>query len=145
MQKVSFFFHDKYYSLRHKTELKRGIERLFKKEGANLAKLDYIFCSDDYLIKINRNFLKHDEYTDIITFDMSESKKKIAGEIYISIDRVTENARSLSVSVKKELCRVVFHGALHLCGYKDKEKSETKVMRDKEDEYLNYYFKRLSR
>lgn len=111
---------------------------IFSKEKILLNRLDYVFCSDEYLLKINQKFLKHDYYTDIITFDLSETKKT-QGEIYISIDRVRENAVLNSVFFKEELVRVLFHGALHLCGYKDKKKEEIVLMRKKENYYLNYF------
>lgn len=102
--------------------------------------LSYIFCSDSYLLVINQQYLEHDDYTDIITFDLSSSPKEIVGEVYISIDRVKENAHELSVSFNTELHRVIFHGALHLCGYKDKSIKDASVMRFKEDKYLKLYF-----
>jgi rRNA maturation RNase YbeY len=83
--------------------------------------------------------LKHDFYTDVITFDLSSSKNQIEGEVYLSIDRIRSNAKQLGVSFKEELHRVIFHGALHLCGYKDKKKEEVIVMRSKENEYLKRY------
>ena len=91
-------------------------------------------------MEINRQFLKHDYYTDIITFDLSDTNA-IHAEVYISIERVKENATTLKASFKSELHRVIFHGALHLCGYKDKSDTEKKKMRQKEDVYLSCYFK----
>ncbi|MCB0698712.1 MAG: rRNA maturation RNase YbeY [Chitinophagales bacterium] len=102
--------------------------------------LTYIFCTDEYLLGINQQFLNHDTYTDIITFDLSEGDMLI-GEIYISTDRVAENAASLDVAYKTELHRVLFHGALHLCGFKDKTAKDKQEMRAKEDECLQRYFK----
>ena len=99
----------------------------------------YIFCTDQYLLDINRRYLKHDDFTDIISFELSTDPGRVHGEIYISLDRVRENAGALGVSFKEELHRVVFHGALHLCGYKDKLKSDQLVMREMEDRYLNLY------
>ena len=109
---------------------------LFKKEKMKCASLTYVFCSDEYLLKLNRQFLKHDEYTDIITFDLSEKGEPLNGEIYISVERVRENASELMVPMKEELHRVMIHGALHLCGYRDKTKSEKLLMRKREDYYL---------
>lgn len=103
--------------------------------------MTYIFCSDEYLLNINKAHLQHDYYTDIITFDLSVSKSETIGEIYISIDRVRDNAANLKVSIKEELHRVIFHGALHLCGYKDKTPKHEKEMRRAEDKYLSMYFK----
>ena len=122
--------------LRERIRLKRFLASLFKKEGKQLAELQYIFCSDDYLLEINRQYLNHDFYTDIITFDLSEKGQSINAEIYISVDRVRENAREFDSSLKQELHRVIFHGALHLCGYKDKTTSQEKEMRKMEEKYL---------
>ena len=139
--KVFFFFEKNAITLQNRAPLKKYIETIFRKEKKQLASLNYIFCSDKRLLEINRQFLKHDFYTDIISFELSASKFT-EGEVYISIDRVKENARLLEVSIKSELCRVIFHGALHLCGYGDKSKTEQLIMREKEDFYLNLYFKK---
>ncbi|MEO8582277.1 MAG: rRNA maturation RNase YbeY [Flavitalea sp.] len=120
---------------------KRAIVELFRKEGINLNTLNYIFCTDKYLLKINQDFLKHNDLTDVITFDLSETNYVVTGEIYISIDRVRENAKNFKVSLQKEILRVMFHGALHLCGYKDKNPKDVVMMRTKEDFYLNKYHK----
>lgn len=141
MQKVNFYFLDRKYGIRDRTGLKRAVERLFEKEKKKLVTLNYIFCSDEYLLEINKTYLKHNYFTDIITFDLSEERDKIIGEIYISIDRVLDNAIRLHVSKRQELCRVIFHGGLHLCGYRDKKAAEKIQMRKKEDEYLAYYLK----
>jgi probable rRNA maturation factor len=105
------------------------------------TELTYIFCSDDRLLQMNQQFLAHDTLTDIITFDMSEHKAELEGEIYISVDRVKENAEKYNVSYQNELHRVIFHGALHLCGFKDKNEEDKKIMRQKEDECLAAYLK----
>ncbi|HMI79920.1 MAG TPA: rRNA maturation RNase YbeY [Ferruginibacter sp.] len=139
MPSVKFFFHNKAPFLRERRRLKRFIEQVFKKEKTELISLVYVFCSDEYLLKINREFLKHDFYTDIITFNLAQSADIIEGEIYISYDRVKENAKLEGVSFKEELHRVIFHGALHLCGYKDKNKREIKEMRNKEERYIRKY------
>ena len=127
-------------SLAERTRLKQFIILLFKREKAPLAEIQYIFCSDQYLLAINRQFLQHDYYTDIITFDLSEPGQPINAEIYISVDRVRENAREFSSSVKKELHRVLFHGALHLVGYSDKGREAEIRMRKMEEKYLTRYF-----
>jgi probable rRNA maturation factor len=121
------------FSLLGRRKLQEYLRSLFRKEKKLLGSLDYIFCSDDYLLKINQDFLKHDFLTDIITFNLSDTDSSITGEIYISIERVKENARLLNIPFSTELRRVIFHGALHLCGYKDKTKSQQKQMRAKED------------
>lgn len=118
------------------------ITRLFFDEKRVIDKLNYIFCSDIFLLEINKKYLNHDFFTDIISFDLSEGEA-ITGEIYISIDRVKENAITHSASFTNELLRVIFHGALHLCGYKDKKKSEITIMRKKEDYYLQLLEEKL--
>lgn len=126
--------------LRDRSQLKSFIPSIFKKEKKQLKEIQFIFCSDDYLLDINKKYLDHDYYTDIITFDLSEPGQQITAEIYISVDRVRDNARSFGTSLKKELHRVIFHGALHLCGYRDKKQQEEKLMRKMEDQYLGLYF-----
>lgn len=138
--KVYFFFQQIEPGLKNRTALKGFIEKLFKKEGKKLRSINYIFCSDKDILKINKQYLKHDFYTDIISFDLSESDQIVA-EIYISTERVRENAKSLGTSFISEIHRVIFHGALHLCGYGDKTKSENVEMRKREDYYLNSYLK----
>lgn len=126
--------------LRERIRLKSFLPTLFRKEKKQLAELQYIFCSDPYLLDINKQYLKHNYYTDIITFDLSERGQPINAEIYISVDRVRDNARSFGNTLKNELHRVIFHGALHLCGYKDKSQQDEKLMRKMEDQYLKLYF-----
>ena len=126
-------------SLTQRLLLKSFIASLFKKEKHRLEACRYIFCSDKYLLTINQQYLQHDYYTDIITFGLSEPGKPINAEIYISVDRVKENAVTFNSSFKRELHRVIFHGALHLCGYKDKKKEDSTLMRKMEDKYLRQY------
>jgi len=123
-------------SLADRNRLRRFISTIFKKQRKPLAELQYIFCSDSYLLNINRQFLHHDYYTDIITFDLSEKGQPITAEIYISVDRVRDNARNFDSSLRKELHRVIFHGALHLCGFKDKTPNDEREMRKLEEECL---------
>lgn len=104
-------------------------------------RLTYIFCDDARLLEINRQFLDHDTFTDIITFDLSTAPEVLEGEIYISTERVAENAARFRVPYQHELHRVVFHGALHLCGLKDKTKAQRQEMRTAEEECLKAYFK----
>jgi probable rRNA maturation factor len=137
---VQFFFVTNNITLANRTGLKLFVQQIFKGEKKKLANLNYIFCSDDYLLNINKTHLSHNYYTDIITFDLSESPNAITGEIYISTDRVRDNAATLGVSIKEELHRVIFHGALHLCGYKDKAPRDIKLMRSAEEKCLNLYF-----
>ncbi len=138
--KVQFFFIEKAPILRDRTRLKQFIPSIFLKEKKKLKSLNYIFCSDDYLLEINKSYLNHDYYTDIITFNLSEPPLPVEGDIYISIDRVRDNAQTHKTSIKEELHRVIFHGALHLCGYKDKAAKDKKRMRLAEDSYLGIYF-----
>lgn len=137
--KVCFFFDTVKITLNNRRELKRFIEQLFRKEGKKLLSLNYVFCSDKKLLQVNQDYLKHDYYTDIITFDLSDTSASIVGEIYISADRVKDNAQQLGVSFRSEIHRVIFHGALHLCGYGDKNKTEIQEMRRLEDKYLHLY------
>lgn len=133
------FFFPRATSLANRGPLKSFIQKLIRKEGKKPGGLNYVFCSDKELLKINQDFLQHDYYTDIITFGYAGPDDPIQGEIYISVDRVKDNARQLGVSFKKELHRVIFHGVLHLCGYKDKNRKDQAIMRDKEEEYLRLY------
>lgn len=138
---VQFHFADSTIQVPGRKALKSFLETLFKKEGRQLGELSYVFCSDEYLLGINRQFLQHDYYTDIITFDLSSDQLRVDGEIYISTDRVRENALQNKVSLQNELHRVIFHGALHLCGYKDKRKQDKEKMTQAEDKYLSLYFR----
>ncbi len=143
MATVFFRSADRQLSLTGKTALKAFILGIFKKEKIALDSLTYIFCSDAFLLQMNRDFLQHDYYTDIITFCLSEKGQSVEAEVYISIDRVKDNARILGISPKQETLRVIFHGALHLCGYTDKKKSEITLMRSKEDQYLRLFEKSI--
>jgi rRNA maturation RNase YbeY len=138
--KVCFFFEVKKIALKDRTRLKSFIGSIFRKHGLPLSYINYIFCSDKRLRSINRDFLKHDYYTDIITFPLSEGGP-LEAEIYISVDRVRENALDNKVSFKEELHRVIFHGALHLCGYSDKNPTQTREMRAQEELWLGKYFR----
>jgi len=141
--KVYFFFDNVSLNLRSRNKIKAAVEFLFKSERKSLASLNYIFCSDEKLLSINRDYLKHDYYTDIVTFDLSEGPD-ITGEIYISVDRVRDNARQFGFTITDELLRVIFHGALHLCGYRDNTQALKNKMRAKEDHYLAIFRKRFT-
>ncbi|MBM3413915.1 MAG: rRNA maturation RNase YbeY [Bacteroidetes bacterium] len=136
--KVYFFFPSGSIGFGNRSALKDFIEKLFKSENKQIKQVNYIFCDDGSIRKINLRYLRHNYATDIITFDLSEGKL-ITADIYISVDRVRDNAKSLGISLKSEIHRVVFHGALHLCGYRDKKSLDIKKMREKEDRYLNKY------
>lgn len=136
--KVYFFFPEGAVNLTGRTSLKGFIEKLFKAEKKQINQINYVFCNDRTIRKINKQYLNHDYATDIITFDLSENKL-ITADIYISVERVRENARALGFSFKSEIHRVIFHGALHLCGYRDKKSAEINKMRGKENLYLKKY------
>lgn len=123
------------FNLKRKAELKTWIKSVIEKEKYILGNLNYVFTSDESLLKINIDYLKHNTYTDIITFNYNE-EKKVSGDIFISVDRVKENAKKFEVSFEEELHRVMIHGVLHLCGYKDKSKTDSVLMRKKENSAL---------
>jgi rRNA maturation RNase YbeY len=127
-------------TLINRTRLKDFLRKMIAREGKKLVTIDFIFCSDKYLQRINKEYLDHDDLTDIITFELSESGAALTSEIYISVERVKENAAIFKSSMQKELHRVMFHGVLHLCGYGDKTAKEKMVMKGKEDQYLQKYF-----
>ncbi|RYE58366.1 MAG: rRNA maturation RNase YbeY [Sphingobacteriales bacterium] len=134
---INFFTEDISFNLKNKRLIKGWIKSAITAEHYQLQELNFIFCSDEYLLRINQDYLDHDTYTDVITFDNSEGLKTIVGDIFISIDRIKENAATLSVKTTDELCRVMIHGTLHLLGYKDKSKAAKKLMTQKEDHYLS--------
>jgi len=138
---ISFNQADSKVALANRVALKSFIEKRVKKEGFSIETLTYVFCSDKYLLKMNKDFLSHNYYTDIISFDLSETPGNLIGEVYISVDRVKDNAKTLGTTLKEELHRVIFHGALHFCGYKDKKTADAKKMREMEDRWLNAYMK----
>jgi rRNA maturation RNase YbeY len=126
------------FKLKDKTKLKQWIKSVTEKEKHTLGTINYIFCSDEELLEINIKHLDHNTYTDIITFDYTESKK-ISSDIFISVDRVSENAEKFKVTFDEELHRVMIHGILHLCGYKDKSKADAEMMRQKENQALKSF------
>jgi rRNA maturation RNase YbeY len=138
---ISFNQADSKVTLANRVALKSFIEKRVKKEGFSIETLTYVFCSDKYLLKMNKDFLSHNYYTDIISFDLSETPGNLIGEVYISFDRVKDNAKTHGTTLKEELHRVIFHGALHFCGYKDKKPTDTKKMRQMEDRWLSAYMK----
>src|SRR6187402_1416293 len=140
--KVHFFAHDLPTRLKNTTTLKAFIESIFIKERQTLDSINYIFCSDRAILEINKKYLNHDFYTDVITFDLSPDNIAISAEVYISIERIRDNAKQLELSIKSELHRVLFHAALHLCGYNDKKKKDKEIMRKRENELLSKYFNR---
>ncbi len=134
---VNFFTEEVTYHLKNKTKIRTWLLNTITAEGYTLTELNFIFCSDEYLLKLNQQFLDHDTYTDVITFDNAVVKNSITGDIFISIERIQENAKAFKRPVFEELCRVIVHGTLHLLGYKDKTKAAKTLMTQKEDAYLS--------
>lgn len=140
---ANFFEQQVKSGLKNKRKLSGFLDEVAKTYFRHVkeSELNYIFCTDDFLLQLNQQFLNHDTLTDIITFDLSEQEGVLRGEIYISTERVHENAPKYHTTYDDELHRVIFHGALHLCGFKDKTKKDREVMRAKEDECLLRYKK----
>lgn len=118
--------------------IEHWLKQVISNERKKVGDINYILCDDDYLLKINQDYLQHDYYTDIITFDYVKGST-INGDIFVSLSRISDNASTLSKSYDEEFRRVLVHGVLHLCGYKDKTEQEASEMRNKEDEYLNLW------
>ena len=131
---ISFAFQTN-CSLKKRTILKQWIKAIVENNKKEVGEISYIFCSDEQLLEINKEFLNHDYYTDIITFDYSETDV-VSGDLFISIERIKDNAQTLNTSYQEELHRVIIHGVLHLLGYKDKTEEESENMRKLEDECL---------
>ena len=136
---IHFFSEEIKFTLREKLNRKRWLKKIATNAGFKIKELNYVFCSDEYLYQMNRDYLKHDSYTDIITFDNSEKKGDIEGDIFVSIDRIRENAKTHTQEVETEMNRVLAHGLLHLMGYKDKTQEEVALMRLKEEESIKLY------
>lgn len=137
---IHFHFLTRHFLFSHRNKLKEFLNRLFKREGKDIEAINYIFCTDAYLLELNKIHLHHNTYTDILTFELSPKGKPLTADIYISVERVKENAATFDTTFQKELHRVIFHGALHLCGYKDKSDEQSLQMRSMEEHYLNQYF-----
>ncbi|MBM7418179.1 MULTISPECIES: rRNA maturation RNase YbeY [Chryseobacterium] len=133
---IQFFYENLPESVN--TEYTIWLKDIILSEGKKLGEINYIFCDDEYLLKVNQDYLQHDYYTDIITFDYVKSKT-LSGEIFVSLQRISDNASTLSKNYEEELRRVLAHGILHLCGYKDKTEEEEQLMRNKEDFYIAKY------
>lgn len=144
LQSIHFYFDKVDVTLKNRKKLKSFIARIIATEKRQLSTLNYVFCNDKTLLEINRKYLAHDFYTDVITFDLSFSPKEILADIYISTDRVRQNAKNLKTPLKEELARVMFHGLLHLCGYNDKTQVQKKVMKKRENFYVDLYFERFT-
>ena len=144
MALVSFYSVDVPIPIKHRRRIRQLIFDLFFKERIPFENLSFIFCSDKYLLHLNKKHLNHDYYTDVITFRLSDPLEEVVGEVYLSTERIKENAKAYDEAYQTELLRVMIHGALHLCGYKDKTKAGQKKMRLKEDLYLQLFRKRFT-
>lgn len=133
---VHFHTEDIEFKLPNANAVKAWVKEVIEAEGFKAGMVNYIFCSDDYLLAINKQYLDHDYYTDIITFDMSDIEDTIAADIFISIDRVEQNAQELGENIENELHRVLIHGILHLTGHDDKTEKDKKQMRLIENQYI---------
>lgn len=137
LKDIQFFSEDIDFTLKEKQKVRQWIGATIKAEGfKHVGELSFVLCSDAYLLEINKQYLDHDTFTDIVTFDSSEDEGVIAGDIFISVERTMENAKKFNVSERDELHRVIIHGILHLCGYYDKKKEDKTLMTEKEDYYL---------
>jgi len=143
--RINFHFNETVARLPNRVKLKTFLNTMFEHAQLNLQEVHFIFCTDVYLLKVNRDFLQHNDYTDIITFSLAEPGEPIIGEVYISIDRVKENAKILNIPFQTELHRIIFHGVLHLCGYKDKNPYDKRYMTEAEDRTLSNYFASVPR
>ncbi|MDO5637301.1 MAG: rRNA maturation RNase YbeY [Myroides sp.] len=135
---ISFFTETKFVLPFKKNSFKKWVKEIALSEGKKVGDINYIFCDDDYLHNINMQYLQHDTLTDIITFDYTEGKT-LNSDIYISVERVSENATQFNAVFTDELLRVMAHGVLHLCGYKDKSPEQSKLMREKENEKIKMF------
>jgi probable rRNA maturation factor len=133
---IYFFKENVRFRLNYSDELRKWIEKAVQHHGFKIKSLNYIFCSDKYLLKLNKQFLQHDYFTDIITFDNSTEKKNIEADVFISVDSVKNNAEKFGTSFRNELHRVMIHGALHLVGYKDKNEKDISKMKEAEELWL---------
>lgn len=139
INKIQFHYLYKPFFFVNRNRLKLFIINILEREGKKVETINFIFCSDDCLLEINKKYLNHRYYTDIITFELSKKEQHLISDIFISVDRLKENALTFKTSFTLELHRVIFHGVLHLVGYKDKSKSQSRQMRAKEDKYLEDY------
>lgn len=140
---IHYYDQEVHSGLQQKRKLTAFLHQLIREElDISKATISYIFCSDEALLEKNVQFLNHDTLTDIITFDLSENESTLVAEVYISVDRIKENAVTFLVDYQMELHRVIFHGLLHLCGYKDKNKADKALMTEMENRCLQQYFER---
>lgn len=139
VNKIKFHFQGNRFFFPERSKCKRFLLTQLRGEGKLVDAINYIFCSDKELLQINRQFLKHDTLTDIVTFELSGKDEPLLSDIYISVDRIRENAAVFNATFRSELHRVIFHGALHLAGYKDKNKQQAHQMRNMEEAWLKKY------
>lgn len=137
LRDIQFFYEEVDFKLKHLGKLRSWLQQVAKNENSRLRSLNCVFCSDEYLLEMNKSYLDHHYYTDIITFDNSIDEGIIEGDLFISIDRAAENAIDLKVDQMDEIHRLMVHGLLHLLGYQDKEKQDKALMTQKEDYYLS--------
>lgn len=137
MKTIHFFTEDISFAFNQQTATSHWIQSVAQEEGYHVGEVNIIFCSDEYLYAMNQRFLQHDTYTDIITFDHSDEPHELSGELYISIDRIRDNAQQREIGFETELYRVIVHGILHLIGYNDKTDTEKEDMRSKEEQCLH--------
>ena len=138
---TNFFSENKNFKISNKKEIRTLLKEICKKENKKISFINCVFCSDNRLLEINKKYLNNTSLTDVVTFDFTTNKKTIEGDIYISIDRVKENAKKYKQLFKIELLRIIIHGLLHLIGFSDKTKEEKNTMTLKENEYLSLYNK----
>ena len=134
---INFFYEKKEKLPFNKGRVRLWLKDVIKEEDKELGCVNFIYCSDEYLLGLNKSYLKHNSLTDVITFNFSENKKTIEGDVYISIERVQENSKAFSETFKSELLRTMVHGVLHLIGYDDKKKNDKKLMVEKENYFLS--------
>lgn len=135
---INFFSEETNFQPKKKDVIRKWVIETIQLENFDkLGPLNFIFCGDEFLLNMNKSYLQHNTYTDIITFDNSTKESEISGDIFISVDRISENASKYKVPFNEELHRVIVHGVLHLCGYLDKSTTEKSVMRSKEDKFLS--------
>ncbi|MBI9039260.1 MAG: rRNA maturation RNase YbeY [Bacteroidales bacterium] len=134
---INYFSQNINFSINDENKISEWLHLISKSENFNLSEINYIFCNDNFLYSLNIEYLNHNTFTDVISFDFSERTDQIAGDIYISIERISENANKFNKTINNELFRVMAHGLLHLLGYSDKTKSEKLLMTKKEDYYLS--------
>src|ERR1035437_534645 len=138
IERIQFHCEDIKVPLKEKKVIREWIVGAITREGKKTGGIDYILCSDNFLLKINQEYLKHDDFTDVITFDYTEGDR-VSGDIFISVERILDNSIQLKTTPEEELHRVMIHGVMHLCGYKDKQPKERANMTKKENQYLEIF------